>query len=711
MQGREVPWRQVKHHWELYLFVVPTAVLIALFMYYPAASGIFHSFFRWNGADVSEYRGLSNYIELLKSTDFWNSFRVVFIIGACNVAKMIPAILVAVCIHRCSSARLRYLYRVLFVVPMIIPPLVTVLIWRSLFFEATSGYMNGFLEVTHLFDVLVWLDSTFDWGGVFAEGRSPAWLGHPSLLLPAVIILGFPWVGSFAILMHLAKLGSINPAVYDAADIDGVNWWSKFRHVELPLVAGSIYITLVFVIIGTIKDAGTILLLTGIEGGPGGVLMVPALLMMRKAFVEVRMGSACAVGVVLMLVVMGLQKLANLWVERDEIDSEHKRAHRTVFLLAAILLVAFRFLNPGAASFHPIAMMLLYLAWPCRTVIVGACLLTLGMYWDTGAWRLAAILILLCALPHATMARYVFGASFDRFIERLEHWRSAGTRRGMGTNLARRRAADRTLRFSKHAAIWSILAIAFIPVYLMIVVSLKENPQFYSAPVTIAQPLHAENWAVAWDTIRDSVGNTIYTAVIATALTLFFALAGAYFFARLRVPLSGFLWNALLILMMYPAIASLIPLYRLLGTMGLLNTLTAIVVVWVATGQAASIFVLTTFVADVPRDLFEAAEIDGAGHFRQMWSVVRPLSGPILGTVGIMVFVGFWNDFILPLVVLRDNEKLTIMVQLMRMSGEYIKYWGPMMAGYALASVPVIVLFVLSMRLFVRGISEGALKS
>ncbi len=711
MQGREVPWRQVKHHWELYLFVVPTAMLIALFMYYPAASGIFHSFFRWNGADISEYRGLDNYIELLKSTDFWNSFRVVFIIGACNVAKMIPAILVAVCIHRCKNARLRYLYRILFVVPMIIPPLVTVLIWRSLFFEATSGYMNAFLEATHLFDVLSWLDGTLGWGGVFLEGRSPAWLGHPSLLLPAVIILGFPWVGSFAILMHLAKLGSINPAVYDAADIDGVSWWSKFRHIELPLIAGSIYVTLVFVIIGTIKDAGTILLLTGIEGGPGGVLMVPALLMMRKAFIEVRMGSACAVGVVLMFVVMGLQKLANLWVEHDEIDSEHKRAHRAVFLLVAILLIAFRFLNPGAASFHPLAVILLYLALPGRAAILGACLLTLVLYWDTSSWRFAAIVISLYSLPYSATGRYLLGPSFDRYLERFEYWRSARTTRGVGSRLARHRIEDKLLRFSKHLAIWSILAIAFIPVYLMIIVSFKDNTQFYSAPVTIGQPLHIENWGNAWDTIRDSMGNTIYATVTATAFTLFFALAGAYFFARLTLPLSGLLWKALLILMMYPAIASLVPLYRLLGAMGLLNTLTAIVLIWIANGQVASIFILRTFVEDVPRDLFEAAEVDGAGHFRQMWSVVRPLSGPILGTVGVMVFVGFWNDFILPLVILRDKEKLTIMVQLMRMSGEYIKYWGPMMAGYALASVPVIVLFVFSMKLFVRGISEGALKS
>ena len=107
MNAKKIRWKQVKHHWEIYLFIVPALVLIVLFQYYPAASGIFHSFYRWNGADISEFVGLRNYIDLLRSPDFWQSFRVALLLGLWNVVKMIPAIAVAVWIHRCSSERMQ----------------------------------------------------------------------------------------------------------------------------------------------------------------------------------------------------------------------------------------------------------------------------------------------------------------------------------------------------------------------------------------------------------------------------------------------------------------------------------------------------------------------------------------------------------------------------------------------------------------------------
>jgi multiple sugar transport system permease protein len=93
-----------------------------------------------------------------------------------------------------------------------------------------------------------------------------------------------------------------------------------------------------------------------------------------------------------------------------------------------------------------------------------------------------------------------------------------------------------------------------------------------------------------------------------------------------------------------------------------------------------------------------------------MWVVVRPLSGPILGTVGVMHFLSAWNEFVLPLIIMRDQERLPVMVQLLRLAGEYIKLWGPLMAGYALASLPIIVLFIFAMKLFIRGMTEGAVK-
>jgi ABC-type glycerol-3-phosphate transport system permease component len=161
---------------------------------------------------------------------------------------------------------------------------------------------------------------------------------------------------------------------------------------------------------------------------------------------------------------------------------------------------------------------------------------------------------------------------------------------------------------------------------------------------------------------------------------------------------------------MMPAIANLVPLFTLLRDLSLLNTLSALIIVGASGGQIFAIFMLRGFVTDIPQDLFEAAEIDGANHFRQMTTVVLPLSGPILGTVGVMHFISQWNDFVLPLIVMRDHARLPVMVQLLRMAGEYIKLWGPLMAGYAIASIPIIILFVFSMKLFIKGMTEGAVK-
>jgi ABC-type glycerol-3-phosphate transport system permease component len=266
------------------------------------------------------------------------------------------------------------------------------------------------------------------------------------------------------------------------------------------------------------------------------------------------------------------------------------------------------------------------------------------------------------------------------------------------------------VRVAKHLAIWIVLAFAFLPLYLMVIVSVKSNTQFYDAPATITPPYHWENWREAWDLVTPTVANSLFIATTSTALTLLFALGAAYFFARLKMPMSGLLWNAILVLMMMPAVANLVPLFRLLKDMDLLNTISALIIVGASAGQVFAIFVLRSFVADIPQDLFEAAEIDGASHFQQIWVIVLPLSAPIVGTIGVMQFIASWNDFVLPLIIIRDHARLPVMVQLLRMAGEYIKFWGPLMAGYTIASIPIIILFIFSMKLFIRGLTEGAIK-
>jgi len=312
---------------------------------------------------------------------------------------------------------------------------------------------------------------------------------------------------------------------------------------------------------------------------------------------------------------------------------------------------------------------------------------------------------------------------------------------------------------SKHFFVMLIMLIELFPLYMMFQVSFKDNSSFIqnpwvpTPPYTVTETIQTAagdtiersrvarwgevfagveieanrnvvavtkefdltvykvgNWLFGLKLIGPYIANTVFVAVTGTVFTMFFALLGAYFFARYQMPFSGVLWSAFLLLMLMPGVANIVPLFILLKDLSLLNTLWALIIVGIAGAQVFNMFVLRNFIEDLPKDLFEAAEMDGASHFQQMLNIVVPMSGPIIGTLSILAFLGKWNDFLLPLIILRDKELFTLGVGLIYLDGEYVKQWGQIMAAYFIASIPLIIIFLFTMRLFVRGLSAGAIK-
>lgn len=264
----------------------------------------------------------------------------------------------------------------------------------------------------------------------------------------------------------------------------------------------------------------------------------------------------------------------------------------------------------------------------------------------------------------------------------------------------------------QHAVILVFVAIELFPLYMMAQVSLKDNAAFVANPWLPAAPgeWHWENWWFGLKLVGPYIANTVFVAVTGTVVTLTGAVLGAYFFARYKMPFARVLWAALVVLMLLPAVANLVPLFLLLKSFSLLNSLWALVIVGAAGGQVFNLYVLRNFIEDLPKDLFEAAEMDGASHLQQIRNIVLPLSAPIIGTLAVLAFLQFWNEFLLPLIVLRDRELFTLGVGLIYLDGEYVKQWGQIMAAYFLAAIPLIVLFLFTVRLFVRGLSQGAIK-
>jgi ABC-type glycerol-3-phosphate transport system permease component len=272
------------------------------------------------------------------------------------------------------------------------------------------------------------------------------------------------------------------------------------------------------------------------------------------------------------------------------------------------------------------------------------------------------------------------------------------------------------LRFkecSKHLLLCGALIFSFVPFLLMLMISFKTNDQYTVNPWWFDAPSQWAwvNWIKGWNTVGHYIANSIVVAVGSVVLCLAVSIPTSYVLARYRFRGRELVYYALMITMFLPGgAAALVTTFKLIGSMGLVNNLAALVLLSGIGGQVGCVFILRQFIEDIPRDLFESASIDGAGHLRQIWSIMLPLSGPVIGTLAIMNFLGAWNDLIMPLILLRDDTMLTIPVGLMRLDGEYVKMWGELMAAYTIASIPLVVLFLFTIRLFVRGLTAGAVK-
>jgi len=307
---------KANREWRLYFFVVPSLIMVAVFAYFPAASAIYHSFFDWQGGETKQFIGWGNFQRIWNDGVLWSSFMTVGALIIFNLFKMIPSIAMAVMIHRLRSDRWQYLYRVLLVVPMIVPGLVTLFIWKF-FFDPNLGLLNRILDATGLKSVLVQVDQWFGWGVFYAEAPI-GWLSQPDLILPALFLWGFPWIGAVGVLIYLAGLQSIGTEIYEAAELDGIGPIQKFFYIELPLILTQVRLSLTLLVISTFQGYGLQLLLLGDSGGPGGRGMTPGLWMYNRAFIAGEFGYACAVGMVLFVFILVLTLINNRFVRVEK---------------------------------------------------------------------------------------------------------------------------------------------------------------------------------------------------------------------------------------------------------------------------------------------------------------------------------------------------------------------------------------------------------
>jgi multiple sugar transport system permease protein len=202
--------------------------------------------------------------------------------------------------------------------------------------------------------------------------------------------------------------------------------------------------------------------------------------------------------------------------------------------------------------------------------------------------------------------------------------------------------------------------------------------------------------------------NSLVMALGATALSLAFNVAAGYAFAKLRFAGRERLFRTLLGALVIPAQVTMMPLFLMLERMGLVNTLPGVLIPWLA--SVFGIFLVRQYALSIPDELLEAARIDGASEWRIFLDVVLPLLAPVLVTLALLSFLGAWNDFMWPLIVLSDRDLQTLPVALAALSREHVSDTELMMAGAVVTVLPVLLLFLGLQRYYMQGLLVGSVK-
>jgi len=255
-----------------------------------------------------------------------------------------------------------------------------------------------------------------------------------------------------------------------------------------------------------------------------------------------------------------------------------------------------------------------------------------------------------------------------------------------------------------------IAFLTYLPFALMISISFKTRAQFAVQPIWPTFPLHFENYGFAWQQVVRPVLNSVLVCVTSIAGTLAVASLAAYGFARFRFPGARILFLGIISLLMVPDVLLLVPRYVVTGQLHLLGNYLGLIVPYISFGSIFAIFVLRTFFAAIPGELMEAARVDGASYWTIYWRIMLPLSRPILATLAIIQLIRLWNDFVWPFVVITKKSQYTLALILRTFAGDFGTQWGLIMACYVMASLPLLLVFALASKQFIKGITSGAIK-
>jgi raffinose/stachyose/melibiose transport system permease protein len=265
---------------------------------------------------------------------------------------------------------------------------------------------------------------------------------------------------------------------------------------------------------------------------------------------------------------------------------------------------------------------------------------------------------------------------------------------------------------AKYAICGFIALVVLIPLALAVLGGFKNNADLLTRPFSWPNPVELGNYrdVIVSEAFWRLMGNSTVVMLITAVGVVMLASMAAFVFARIRFPGRELLFNFFTLGLLFPLTVAILPLYITLRQAGLVDSLWGIILPQIAFGLPANILILRGFFASVPLELEEAAAIDGCGTFGFFWRILLPLVRPALAAVVVLTMVASWNNFLLPLLVLNNEQLYTLPLGIMQYQGQFGTDWARVLAFVSLALVPTLIFYFFAERHIVAGLTAGAIK-
>jgi raffinose/stachyose/melibiose transport system permease protein len=258
--------------------------------------------------------------------------------------------------------------------------------------------------------------------------------------------------------------------------------------------------------------------------------------------------------------------------------------------------------------------------------------------------------------------------------------------------------------------VWCLIVL--FPLYTMVANSLKRQRDIFRNPFVPPWPLEFDGYLTAWSDGRFDLyfRNSVLVTVVSLFLIVFLGSLAAYALANWRGRWSTFLYILFIAGLMIPIRIGTINLFQIVQALGLTDSILSLIPVYTAMGLPIAVFVLTAFIRSIPHELMDAAYVDGASEWRIYASIILPLVRPALATVIIFNLIPVWNDLWFPLIFIRAEEQRTVILGVSLLFGQYQTNWTRILAALALSALPILILYLLMSKQFIKGLTAGAVK-